>query len=113
MIQDMHLENVHVAHARLEELIERERINEQDSEVVAAGGFPFDALTSRATLTLPPTLELAASSVRSGGHAFLWKGSGRHEEKAKHPEWNRVWTAGPERTLEDGTIAVCNFIKDK
>ena len=61
-------------------------------------------------MTLPPTLDIAASCVRPGGHAFLWKGSGRVEEKAKHPEWNERWDEGLEFAFADGNVAVCNFI---
>lgn len=108
--QDLVIANVQVAHARLEDLIQNESEGDASTEVVRAGGFPFDAFTSRATLTLPPTLEMAAASVRSGGHAFLWKGSGRVEEKAANPEWAEHWEEGRELVLEAGHIAICNFI---
>lgn len=108
--QDLRLTNVQVAHARLEDVLQNESEGDPSTEVIRVGGFPFDAFTSRATLTLPPTLEMAAASLKPGGHAFLWKGSGRTEEKAANPEWAEHWEEGRELELESGHIAICNFI---
>ena len=113
VVQDLALTNVEVAHARLEDLISRERLSDSDPEVVRAGGFPFDAFTSRATLTLPPTLNMAAECLPPGGHAFLWKGSGRTEEQAGSPIWAERWIVEPEMPLESGQIAICNFVLAK
>jgi 16S rRNA (guanine(527)-N(7))-methyltransferase RsmG len=109
--QQLGLSQVYVAHARLEDLLHREQAGEPDQDAVRAGGFPFDAFTSRATLTLSPTLEMAAQSVRPGGHSFLWKGSRRTEEKASSREWGEHWEEGRELILESGQTAVCNFIR--
>jgi len=38
-----------------------------------------------------PTLELAAHFVRSGGSAFLWKGSRREEEMSESTAWRSGW----------------------
>ena len=111
--QDLKLTNIQVAHARLEDVLQSEAEGDPSTEIIRSGGFPFDAFTSRATLTLPPTLEMAAASVRPGGHAFLWKGSGRIEEKAVNPEWSEHWSEGRELVLESGHIAICNFILNK
>jgi 16S rRNA (guanine527-N7)-methyltransferase len=70
-VQELGLSNVSVVTGRLETLVA------ETPEAVRA-----DALTSRATLKLGPTLELAAQVVPSGGAAILWKGSGVHEELA-------------------------------
>ena len=111
--QQLGLAHVLVAHARLEELLQRQRQGEPDADAARAGGFPFDAFTSRATLTLAPTLEMASSSVHPGGHAFLWKGSGRVDEKASNPRWQDQWSDGGEKILTSGQIAVCNFLLKK
>jgi len=113
VIQDLGLTNVEVVHARLEDLVERARQGDDDSEVIRAGGFPFDAFTSRATLTLAPTLALAAQCLRVGGHALLWKGSGRVEEKLASSGWAEHWTDAGEHALGSGAIAICNFILRK
>jgi 16S rRNA (guanine527-N7)-methyltransferase len=105
------LTNVGVAHSRLEDLLSRESMGDHDPEVEKAGGFPFDGFTSRATLILGPTLELAAASVRPGGHAFLWKGSGRETEKGSAAGWSRLWRSEGEMILEAGLTAVCNFLR--
>jgi len=113
VIQDLRLTNVRVAHSRLEELIARERGGESDTEAVRAGGFPFDAFTSRATMTLLPTLEMAAGSLKEGGHAFLWKGSGRVDEKASTSAWRKQWSDAGETQLGSGQIAICNFVLNR
>ena len=113
LTQDLGLENVHIAHARLEELVHGDDLGDPHPEALRAGGFPFDALTSRATMTLPPTLEIAEACVRPGGHAFLWKGSARIREKAENTAWNERWDEGRELVFEDGNIAVCNFILNR
>jgi len=108
--QQLGLTHVTVAHSRLEDLLHRDAQGEHDPSAASAGGFPFDAFTSRATLTLAPTLELAASSLRAGGHAFLWKGSARAAEKATPRAGAERWRDGGERELGSSQIAVCNFI---
>jgi len=113
VVRDLGLEDVQIAHARLEDLITRERAGDSDREVGLAGGFPFDAFTSRATLPLKPTLQMAASCLRPGGHAFLWKGSGRVDEMASDRSWAEAWSQGGESASDIGSIVVCNFILKK
>ena len=65
----------------------------------AARADEFDGLTSRATLKLAPTLELAAPLISLGGSAFLWKGSGLQGELAARGTWKSLWR-------EEGTIPI-------
>jgi 16S rRNA (guanine527-N7)-methyltransferase len=74
-VQVLKLGNVDVLTGRLEAL--------QPEELAALRA---DALTSRATQRLGPTLELAAKLVPSGGHAILWKGSGVTDELTRAGE---------------------------
>ncbi len=60
---------------------------------------PYDGFTSRATLSLGPTLAYAAAIVRGGGGAFLWKGSKFAEEAASSPEWRDAWEEVESRPL--------------
>ncbi len=110
VIGQLCLSNVFVVHSRLEDLLHRAALGQRDPDLARAGGVPFDALTSRATMRLAPTLDLAAASVRSGGHAFLWKGSARGTEKASAEDWSERWRDDGERVLESGQTAVCRFL---
>jgi len=112
MIKELGLARVQVVHARLEDLV-RCVPDELPREVEQAGGMPFDGFTSRATMTLGPTLDLAAQCVRPDGHAFLWKGSGRGDEKLAHPTWNVEWTEDGETPLETSPVVMCNFKRNK
>ncbi len=67
--QDLSLGNLTVLTGRLETLL--------DSE---GDALACDAFTSRATLAIGPTLEMAARIVAPGGHALLWKGSSWAQE---------------------------------
>ena len=80
VLLEISLDRNAVVHSRLEELVAR-------VEYRAA----FDAFTSRATLRLGPTLDLAAPLVHAGGHAFLWKGSRREDEMRRDTNWSQFW----------------------
>jgi 16S rRNA (guanine527-N7)-methyltransferase len=80
-VQELAIAGVDVRTGRLEALVEED-----------AGGLACYGFTSRATMKLAPTLELAARIVRPGGHAFLWKGSGVDDElRAAGAEWREAW----------------------
>jgi 16S rRNA (guanine527-N7)-methyltransferase len=99
-LQELSLDNIEVHHGRLEEVLatgtETDRI---------------DVLISRATMPLGPTLVQAQSLVRSGGCAFLWKGSRRHEEAADSATWDSTWDPGEEMAIGEGQTAVVKFIR--
>lgn len=99
--QELGLTQVEVVTARLESVIE------SSPESVLADGF-----TSRATLPLGPTLEMAASVVRTGGHAYLWKGSGWKDEIQEAKSiWNGVWTLERTTILGEGPNVVVVMLK--
>jgi 16S rRNA (guanine527-N7)-methyltransferase len=97
VVQELALDGVDIVNDRLENL------------VGAAGGPMFDGFTSRATLTLGPTLELAAPMVRPGGAAFLWKGTRRDEEMGSDTEWREAWTLEDTIQLGDTPAVVLLF----
>ncbi|HET7248219.1 MAG TPA: 16S rRNA (guanine(527)-N(7))-methyltransferase RsmG [Gemmatimonadales bacterium] len=96
-IQDMQLVNIDVANARLEDL---------DPENIGL----FEGFTSRATLPLAPTLSLAARFTKVGGHAFLWKGSGRDEEM-REDSWKMAWELDGLLGVGTGQTVVCRFTR--
>lgn len=97
--EDLDLSGIEVLCARLEVAIE------EDAEALACDGF-----TSRATMTVGPTLELAARIVRSGGSAFLWKGSSYLEEMATAEKvWAREWDFDAAHTIGEGPNVVAVF----
>jgi 16S rRNA (guanine527-N7)-methyltransferase len=98
VIEDIELKNVSVVLARLED------VADAPPHVGA-----YDGFTSRATLTLGPTLALAAKVVRSGGTAFLWKGSRREEEMAKDPFWREAWEHEGLLGIGTGQTVVARF----
>jgi 16S rRNA (guanine527-N7)-methyltransferase len=100
-IQELDLKNVTVVHSRLEALAD---------EPEHRGA--YDGFTSRATMTLGPTLELAADFLRSGGAAFLWKGSSHPEELAAGADWHDRWTTDGALTVGDGQSVVLKFLKN-
>ena len=84
-VQELAIAGVEVLTGRLEALMDDESLD-----------LRCDGFTSRATMKLGPTLYLAAKVVGPGGHAFLWKGSGVHEElRADGEAWRADWD-GPE-----------------
>jgi len=66
----------------------------------------YDGFTSRATLALGPTLELAARTVRPGGFAFLWKGTKLDEELAAAKTLGSDWREEERRPLSNGMSLV-------
>ena len=70
---------------------------------------PYDGFTSRATMTLAPTLEFGAPIVRAGGRAFLWKGSKLEAEAAESSRWQSSWKRGESRTLAVEYSVVAEF----
>ena len=95
--QDFHLEHVSVVLDRLENL------------PTPTPGKEFDAFTSRATLPLAPTLELAARFVRGGGTAFLWKGSRRDDEMSASDAWQKYWDLDGLLGIGNGQTVVSRF----
>lgn len=83
-VDELGLKQVEIVRSRLEALVE-------DAE---ESGPQYDAFTSRATLRLAPTLEMAKSFVRPGGAALLWKGERFDEERSSSSEWTAHWTQG-------------------
>ncbi len=99
------LRQVQIAHARLEELIQQLEEEAPDLE----GPLLFDGFTSRATMLMAPTLDLAARVVRPGGSAFLWKGSRGIEELAETT--NPDWSIDSEKRLESGEVEVFKLLR--
>jgi 16S rRNA (guanine527-N7)-methyltransferase len=98
-LQETVLSNIEVVTGRLEVLVE------EDREKLGCDGF-----TSRATMKLGPTLELAATIVRPGGHAILWKGSGFQEELAETgPAWQADWTEPAVHPIGEGPNLISVF----
>jgi 16S rRNA G527 N7-methylase RsmG len=99
-IADLDLQNVDIFHGRLESLvIERPNLE------------PFDGLTSRATMRLSPTLEMAEPLVKKHGLAFLWKGSRRDEELRESGTWAKRWDLGDVLEIGMENTAVARFSK--
>jgi len=99
--QDFKLEHFTAKTARLEVIIETEH-----DDLVC------DGFTSRATMLMSPTLEMAATIVRSGGKAFLWKGSSWSEEMEKgRGLWEPQWDFEQAFPVGDGPNVVAVFIR--
>jgi 16S rRNA (guanine527-N7)-methyltransferase len=94
MVEELELPHVEIFHARL--------------EVMAAGDdHPVvEAITSRATMRIAPTLEIGQSIVRSGGYAFLWKGSGWQEEMAAAANSKATWALEDSKVLGSGPTSL-------
>jgi 16S rRNA (guanine527-N7)-methyltransferase len=90
-----------------------EVINDRLENVVAddARAGAFDALTSRATLKLGPTLELAAPLIAAGGTAFLWKGSGLQQELTDRSQWDASWRHEGVQKIAEGPVVVARFTR--
>jgi 16S rRNA (guanine(527)-N(7))-methyltransferase RsmG len=99
ILQDIGLSGLEVVHSRLE-------------EVVRSGSYraAFDGFTSRATMRLGPTLEMASELVRRDGHAFLWKGSRRESEMSQHPNWETTWEFDRAIEIGNGT-EIAKFLR--
>jgi len=110
VVQELGLQGVTPIHSRLEKLVPTadggSHDEEGDKQLIVR---EFDGFTSRATLRLDPTLELAAQFVRPGGLAFLWKGSGMRAELAEHERGSSAWRLVDEMVLGDAGAKVCKF----
>jgi 16S rRNA (guanine527-N7)-methyltransferase len=95
-VETLGLDRVQVELGRLEDVVD-----------VHAGA--FDGFTSRATMRLGPTLDLAARVVAPGGSAFLWKGSGRDEEMVHDRAWMQRWELVEWREIGSGPVAIGRF----
>lgn len=99
--QELGLKDFVVHTGRLETLIE------EDREALECDGF-----TSRATMTIAPTLMLAKEIVRPGGRAFLWKGSRYLEELDESAEtWGQYWGFETAHEITDGANVCAVFIR--
>jgi len=100
-LQTCELKNIDVVCSRLETLIEE-----------ALEGHVCDGFTSRATMTIGPTLLMAAKLVRPDGRAFLWKGSSVQQElEATRSEWEPDWMFDASHPILEGPNSVAVFIR--
>ena len=98
-VQELAIADIDVITGRLEVLVEEDR-----------GKLGCDGFTSRATMKLGPTLELAAAIVQPGGHAILWKGSGLQQELAATEEdWQLNWQPPVVHRIGDGPNSISVF----
>ncbi|HTR96352.1 MAG TPA: 16S rRNA (guanine(527)-N(7))-methyltransferase RsmG [Candidatus Acidoferrales bacterium] len=98
-IMELGLTGVEVRLGRLEVLVDGEL---RDTRL--------DAFTSRATMLLGPTLELAEKLLKPGGRAFLWKGSGVGEEMARDGSgWQSRWAHESTTTFDNGPNTFATF----
>lgn len=100
IIGDLGIKGITVVCSRLEDL-------DQEAGVQKT----FDGFTSRATMKLVPTLDLAAPLIRTGGFAYLWKGSGYAAEAAKPLDWSDTWRLDEARPLGSSPNLVAKFIR--
>lgn len=112
--QDMELSNLDVITGRLERLLGApagdDDAAEYELEAVSADRLRGDGFTSRATMTLGPTLALAAQVISTGGRAFLWKGSSHEEEREKgRADWTPSWRFEAAHPIGDGPTFLCVF----
>ncbi len=105
VVKELGIKNVRPIHARLEEFIDGSAADDIDMQ-----HNPIGVFTSRATLPLVPTLEMAAEVMGPGGHAFLWKGSRREDEWNTAGEIAERWSLEETRVLEGGEVAVMNLM---
>ena len=97
-IEELEISTITVVLARLEDILGQQE-----------HAFAYNGFTSRATLPLAPTISMAASLVRPGGAAFLWKGSKREEEMAADSSWHVNWEYDGLLGIGDGTTTVARF----
>ena len=110
--QEFGLQRVEPIHSRLERLVGSQAEASGDDEALDNELKPnsMDVFTSRATLRLPETLELAAKVVRRGGAAFLWKGSSGKEERDSIVNNDARWELAGETPLSDSNLSVMKFV---
>jgi len=111
--QDMGLKQLDVITGRLEMLLDGNPEGEDPMAVPERDleqRLRCDGFTSRATMTLGPTLGLAARVVEPGGRAFLWKGSSHEEERAAGAsEWSPHWRFEAAHPIGEGPTFLCVF----
>src|SRR5215470_2933925 len=100
VIENLELEGFEIIHDRLQSLLDEPARHQA-----------FEGFTSRATLKLGPTLQLAADLIAPGGAAFLWKGSGREEELAHDDRWREAWDLDGLLGVGSGLIVVARFTR--
>jgi 16S rRNA (guanine527-N7)-methyltransferase len=102
-VQELAIADVEIITGRLEALIA------EDSDRLRCDGF-----TSRATMKLGATLEMAAAIVEPGGHAILWKGSGFPAELAgTEYDWRAAWLPPALHPVGDGPNSIAVFERHK
>ncbi len=87
----------------------RENVASWEPEAAPTLRPPYDGFTSRATMTLAPTLEYAGTIVRVGGRAFLWKGSRLEAEATESTRWRGAWKPGEVRAVSIEHSVVAEF----
>jgi 16S rRNA (guanine527-N7)-methyltransferase len=101
ILETLKLKNIDVSCSRLETLI-----LEPDFTPV------YDGFTSRATMAIGPTLELAHAALEPRGRAFLWKGSGYAAEmETARALWEPKWTFEAAHPILSGPNCVAVFVK--
>ncbi len=98
VLDALELPGVEVVNERIETVVEDPALHGR-----------FDGFTSRATLTLAPTLLFAAALVSPGGDAFLWKGSSREQEMKESVGWESAWRLEGLLGIGAGANVVCRF----
>lgn len=94
--QELALDSIDVICARIEKL--------EPSE-------PVMGVTSRATLSLTPTLSEASRFVATDGKAFLWKGERRLAEMGPGAAWRADWTEDATIELPETPTVVVTFTR--
>jgi len=100
LIQTLVLQHIAVVHDRLENVI-------ADPALLR----DCDGFTSRATVPLAPTLDLAAPLIRASGSAFLWKGSSAEAEMTADSSWHVAWDYSAKFPVGSGPNVVVRFIR--
>ncbi len=102
-VRDAELRNVAVICDRAESLVDQTEWSGR-----------FDAMTSRATLKLGPTLDIGRKLLRGGGQLLAWKGSGgRSEWEALPGEARAGWEIAEARELSAAGTTILRFRRDE
>lgn len=99
-VQELELTNVSVEQARVEDLVGSPELTSR-----------FQGFTSRATLALKETLVFAATFVRGGGSAYLWKGSKLESEVAEAGAVGDEWRHDTTRSVGVEQMVVTRFLR--